>query len=132
MAEAGGYFASEARRGLPGELVLARIVLLGAAAAVVIMIVWDALFQGASAQWIGGSLGSNLATLAGALLALLIRPGRRWVRWLITAVGVIWFVPVVVYTVTGGAAYVGKAIVPAVLIVAVHLPAARRYFAEAP
>lgn len=132
MADVGGYFASESPRttGLPAELIIARIVLLGVAATVVITILWGALLQGGTADWIGQTVGTNAASIIGGLLALFIRRGWRWVRWLITGVGVIWCIPVVLYTVSESVSYIGKGVVPAVLITTMHLPAARRYFAK--
>lgn len=126
-----GYFGETGTTsGVPGELTLARVVLIGAGIAQVIVIIWGVTMQGGDAQWFGEALGISVVTLAGAAFGLLMRRGRAWIRWAATAVGAIWCVPIGSYIVTLGPSYLSRLLLPAVVIVAMHLPAARRYFAK--
>lgn len=131
MAERAGYFpeaASEAQT--PGELHLARAILVGSGIVALLIILWGVVVSRETAQMIGAAVGANVPTLAGLVLALLIRRGRRWVRWAVTVVGAVWAAAGIMIVIEGGPAYLSRMLLPIVLVMAVHLPAARRYFGK--
>lgn len=130
MAERAGYFPeSAAESRTPGELHLVRVILVGSGIVALLIILWGVVVSRETAQMIGAAVGANVPTFVGIVLALLIRRGRRWVRWAVTGVGAVWSVAGIMIVVEGGPAYLSRMLLPIVLVIAVHLPDARRYFA---
>jgi len=130
MAEMTGYFSQE-KTGIPmpGELILARLLLWGTFVAVALLFGYDMINYPVTAGWLGMAVGVNAHNIAGAVLAVLIRPGRRWVRWVLMLVGAAWILVGIRYVFSDGVTYLAQFLLPLLLLTAVNLPAARRYFA---
>lgn len=123
------YYAPASRR-TPGELVIARLILLATAIIAVLVIALYSLVSQVTAQWIGTMIGVNALNMAGGVIAVFMRPGRQWIRWAFVAVSAFRCVTIMTYYILpGGFTYTTFLLLPVVVIVAVNLPAARAYFA---
>lgn len=116
----------------PGELVVARVALIATAVLTVLVIAIYSLTGRVTAQWVGAEIGINAFNLAGAVIILFLQPGRRWIRWAVVVVCLVRCVTITAYYVLpGGPSYATLFLLPAMIIVAVNLPAARAYFSGA-
>lgn len=123
------YFVPAPRT--PGELVISRLIMVATAAITIVVVALYAIVSPVTAQWIGTMIGVNALNVAGGVIALFMRPGRRWVRWALIVVSAFRCLTILTYYILpGGFTYTTFLLLPIVVIVAVNLPGARAYFAE--
>lgn len=77
------YFTAAPRT--PGELVISRLIMVATAAIAVVVVAVYAIVSPVTAQWIGTMIGVNALNVAGGVIALFMRPGRRWALIVVSA-----------------------------------------------
>lgn len=133
MARLSGYFSiRKVRQASPGEIVIARLLLLWGGGRAIYLICYDAIAYSLDAHQVGVLVGRSLPSLCGIAIALLMRPGRRWTRWAAMIVAAFWCIFVIQYAVAQGPARIVDFMPSVLMFTAVNLIGAREYFTRTP